>query len=186
VQLLTSSNRFRYYIDIHQYMRDKAMIRRATPDDLPAITAIYNDAILHTTATMDTEPKTVTEQERWFGQHDETYPVLVVLREGSVVGWASISRWSDRCAYADTGEVSLYVDARARGQGIGTELMQALIETAQANGLHTLLARIAGDNAVSVRLHERFGFVLVGTMQEVGEKFGKKLDVHLMQRMLHG
>jgi L-amino acid N-acyltransferase len=74
------------------------IIRPAIADDLPAITAIYNHAILNTTATFDTEPKTEAEQLAWFKAHDERHPVLVATIDGKVVGWASLSAWSDRCA----------------------------------------------------------------------------------------
>ena len=71
-------------------------IRRATLKDLPGITEIYNDAILKTTATFDTEPKTIEEQRVWFEHHDECFPVIVAVENGVVLGWASLSRWSDR------------------------------------------------------------------------------------------
>lgn len=159
-------------------------IRRATLEDLPAITAIYNEAILNTTATFDTTPKTHEEQVEWFTHHDEKHPVLVAESEaGDVIGWASISEWSSRCAYAETGEVSVYVAADQRGKGIGRTLLHALDSTAQALGYHTLLARIAEGNQTSIHLHEAVGFGLVGVMKEVGSKFGKRLDVHLMQKM---
>jgi L-amino acid N-acyltransferase YncA len=78
-------------------------IRRAVLTDLDAITAIYNDAILNTTATFDTNPKSAAEQQQWFHNHDDRHPILVAIFNGQVAGWASLSRWSDRCSYADTG-----------------------------------------------------------------------------------
>jgi L-amino acid N-acyltransferase len=102
------------------------VIRPAALPDLPAITAIYNHAILHTTATFDTEPKTDAEQMAWFKAHGERHPSLVATVDGQVVGWASLSAWSDRCAYSDTAEVSTYVDADYRGRGIGNALGEAI------------------------------------------------------------
>jgi L-amino acid N-acyltransferase len=157
-------------------------IRHATLQDLPSITAIYNHAILNTTATFDTEPKTEADQLAWFRAHDERHPILVATMDGNVVGWASISAWSDRCAYRDTAEVSTYVDASFRGRGIGRQLMEAIDAAAERLGFHTLIARIAEGNAASIRLCEALGYVQTGVMKEVGLKFGQRLDVHVLQR----
>jgi len=158
-----------------------ATIRQATRDDLKAITEIYNEAIEKTTATFDTEPKTVEEQEVWFVGHDARHPVLVTTEDGLVVAWASLGQWSDRCAYADTAEISVYVKENYRRKGIGKQLMSATIQEGKTVGLHTVIARIAGSNKVSVDLCRSFGFQYIGTMKESGKKFGQLLDVHLMQ-----
>ena len=158
-------------------------VRRALLKDLAAVTEIYNEAILKTVATFDTQPKTVEEQKPWFISHDSKHPILVAEQDGDVVGWASLSRWSDRCAYSDTAEVSVYVKEEHRGKGIGKELMREILDQGRKAGSHTVVARIAESNEVSVRLHEAFGFEHVGTMREVGRKFGKLLDVHLMQKI---
>jgi L-amino acid N-acyltransferase len=156
-------------------------IRKATPDDLGQITEIYNDAIQKTTATFDTQPKTFEEQESWFANHNASHPVLIAEQDGLVTGWASLSQWSDRCAYRDTAEISLYVKEEYRGKGIGKELMKTIIQEGKAAGLHTVIARITGSNKISADLCKSFGFQYIGTMREVGKKFGKLLDVHLMQ-----
>jgi phosphinothricin acetyltransferase len=158
-----------------------ATIRRAVEDDLPVITEIYNEAVLTTTATFDTEPKTVAERTDWFRAHGERHPLLVAEKEGQVVGWASLSAWSARRAYDDTAEVSLYVLASMRGQGIGGQLMAEILKAGQQAELHSVLARVTEENAASVRLHCQAGFKLVGVMREVGFKFGRRLDVNLMQ-----
>ena len=158
-------------------------IRKAAMEDLAAITEIYNEAILKTVATFDTEPKTVEEQKPWFESHDSRHPILVAEQDGTIVGWASLSKWSDRCAYSDTAELSVYVKEELRGRGIGKKLMREILDQGQKVGLHTVVARIAESNEVSVRLHEAFGFEHVGTMKEVGRKFGKLLDVHMMQKI---
>jgi L-amino acid N-acyltransferase YncA len=159
-------------------------IRQAAIDDLPGITRIYNDAVMTTVATFDTEPKTAAQQRAWFEHHGPRYPVLAAVSGGEVLGWASLSAWSDRCAYADTAEVSVYVDAAHRGQGIGRGLAEAIVAAGRQAGLHTLLSRIAEGNEVSVRLTEAIGFRHVGVMHEVGCKFGKRLDVYLMEMVL--
>lgn len=165
-------------------MNPSSQIRRAERGDLEAITAIYNDAIANTTATFDTEPKTAAEQLKWFEEHGERYPILVAILDGQIVGWASLSKWSDRCAYADTAETSFYVAAGHRGQGIGRQLKQAIVEEARRLRFHTLIARVAEGSDASLHLNDSFGFVQVGTLKEVGRKFGRRLDVHLLQKML--
>lgn len=164
---------------------DGSIIRRATLADAGAIAGIYNEAVATTTATFDTEPKTVEDREQWLQAHDERHPVLVAVSEGRVIGWASLSAWSDRAAYAETAETSFYVQSTHRGQGVGRRLKAAIIEEARGLGYHTLIARVAEGSAESLHLNERAGFVLVGTLREVGRKFGRLLDVHILQLMLN-
>jgi phosphinothricin acetyltransferase len=160
-------------------------IRRASIADLAGITEIYNDAVLTTTATFDTKPKSIAEQKVWLESHGEKYPVLVAEEDGAIVGWASLSPWSDRCAYSETAEISIYISEPLRGRGIGSALMSAVLDAGRKTGLHTVLARVVDGNAASVRVHESAGFVRVGVMKEVGRKFGNLLDVILMQKILH-
>ena len=159
-------------------------IRRAILADAAAIAEIYNEAILTTTATFDTEPKTPEERLTWLQAHDDRHPVLVAVMNDRIVGWASLSEWSDRSAYADTAETSFYVHSTQRGHGIGRTLKEALIEEARRLGFHTLIARVAEGSSASLHLNESTGFVHVGTLKEVGRKFGKLLDVHILQKML--
>lgn len=158
-------------------------IRDAKIDDLSAITEIYNDAILNTVATFDTQPKTVEEQKVWFGNHNSRFPLIVAEDNGLIIGWASLSMWSDRWAYSDTAEISLYVRERYRGKGIGKKLTEAILRKGGNAGLHTVIARIEENNKASIHLFEILGFTHIGTMREVGRKFGKLLDVHLMQKI---
>lgn len=159
-------------------------IRPAKIADLTAITEIYNQAILNTVATFDTEPKTPEEQRAWFDEHGDKHPVLVTEQDGVIVGWASLSAWSDRYAYSDTAEISLYVEESHQGKGIGRELSEAAIKAGRDTGLHTLIARIAEGNASSIHIAESQGFEHIGIMREVGHKFGKLIDVYLMQKFL--
>ena len=159
-------------------------IRLATEDDLEAITDIYNEAIETTTATFDTEPKTADEQLRWFEEHSGRHPIYVADADGIVLGWASLSPWSGRCAYRDTAETSFYVKAGHRGEGVGTALKSAIIDKARSLGFHVLIAQIADGADASRHINERFGFHHVGTLREVGNKFGRTLDVHLYQLIL--
>lgn len=158
-------------------------IRQAEREDVPAITVIYNEAILTTEASFDTEPKTLEEQNAWFISHDSRHPIMVAEQDGTVTGWASLSDWSDRCAYANTAEISLYVIEDRQGKGTGKKLMEAIITEGQKAGLHAVVARIVAGNDISIHLHESFGFEHVGIMREVGWKFGRLLDVVLMQKI---
>jgi L-amino acid N-acyltransferase YncA len=158
-------------------------IRKATVADLPAITEIYNEAVLTTNATFDNEPRSLAQQTSWFENHDEEHPVLVAERDSAVVAWASLSGWSTRCAYAGTAEISIYVREPYRGQGIGKKLMTEIMIAGERCGLHTILARITEGNEASIHLHRLAGFLDVGVMREVGYKFGQLLDVRLMQHI---
>jgi phosphinothricin acetyltransferase len=102
---------------------------------------------------------------------------------GVPVGWASLSEWSGRCAYADTAEISIYVKQEYRNKGVGKKLMSAIMREGERVGLHTVITRITEGNQVSIRLHEAAGFENIGVMREVGRKFNKLLDVRLMQRI---
>lgn len=156
-------------------------VRPALVEDAAAIAAIYNDAVATTVATFDTEPRSAEEQRRWLDAHGRSHPVLVALDGETIVGWSSLSAWSERTAYAATAEVSVYVRSDWQGRGVGRRLLAALISEARLQGLHTIIARIAEGNPASVRLHERAGFRSIGVMREVGFKFGRHLDVHLFQ-----
>jgi L-amino acid N-acyltransferase YncA len=158
-------------------------IRKATLEDLDAITGIYNEAILQTVATFDTEPKTIEKQQTWFANHDAKHPVLVAEQDGLIVGWASLSKWSDRRGYSATVEVSVYVEKEHRGSGIGKELLKAIDQESQKVGIHTVIAQIVEGNEPSITLFKHVGFQQVGVLREVGWKFGKLLDVHVMQKI---
>jgi L-amino acid N-acyltransferase YncA len=166
------------------FEQDVVLIRCAQKTDLEAITEIYNEAVRTTTATFDTEPKTVEERRGWFMSHGERHPILVAEFDGSVVGWGCLTRWSDRPAYDVTAETSFYVKQEHRGKGIGRKLKQATIDKARQLGFHSLIARIAEGSAESLHLNEAFGFQRVGTLKEVGRKFGRLLDVHILQLIL--
>lgn len=159
-------------------------VRPATENDLPAIAAIYNEAIAATTATFDTEPKSLADRAAWFKTHGERHPVIVAVKDGKVAGWGGLSTWSDRCAYDATAENSVYVAADERGNGVGRVVLAELVRLARRLEMHTIIARIADGNPASERLHTAAGFTKVGTMREVGRKFGKLIDVHMYQLML--
>lgn len=159
-------------------------IRPAALKDIPSIVEIYNEAIANTTATFDTDPKTVDQQTKWFQSHDENHPVIIAESDQIILGWGSLSRWSDRSAYDGTVELSIYIHPEYRGKGIGKKLMEVLVASGEKAGLHTILSRITTENKNSIHIHELFGFSSIGVMKEVGNKFGKLLDVEIMQKML--
>lgn len=159
-------------------------IRNAQSSDIEAITEIYNEAILTTVATFDTTPKNVSDRLEWLKSRDYRHPVIVCELNGKVIGWASLSKWSERSAYDDTAETSFYVKKEYRGRGAGRTLKEAIIEEARRLKFHTLIARIAEGGDVSLHLNESLGFVQVGTLKEVGRKFGRLVDVHILQKML--
>ena len=159
-------------------------VRAAEDSDLPAIADIYNDAVLNSTATFDTEPSTPAEFEQWLRDRSHPYAVLVAEGGGEVVGWAAIKPFASKPAYRFTAENTVYVRADRRGKGVGKALLGRLLETAAENGFRTVIARIAAPNPASVRLHRRFGFRRVGVEREVGRKFDRWLDVVVMQKAL--
>src|SRR5665213_2921273 len=160
------------------------LIRPATLDGAEAIRAIYNIEVLNTTVTFDLVARSAVEQQEWMLTHAGVYPVIVAEDDGEVIGFASLSPYRPRPAYSTTAEDSIYVAATHRGAGIGKTLLGELVELGQALGFHSIIARIVGDHSASIALHRACGFALVGIEREVGRKFGKWLDVALMQRLL--
>jgi L-amino acid N-acyltransferase len=160
-------------------------VRVATEADLPGIFAIYDHEVLHGTATFDTQPKTPAERLDWFrGDGNGRYPILVAQAGGTVAGWARLYAWSPRRAYDRTAENAVYVHREHRGRGLSRALMQELMRLAPERGVQVLIARIVEGNPPSLALHEKLGFRTLGVMQRVGEKFGRLLDVRLMDRHL--
>jgi len=157
--------------------------RKATIKDIQDITDIYNEAIEKTNATFDTEIKTLNEQKKWFNNHGSKNPIIVAEQNGTVVGWAALSQYSTKCAYSDFAEISLYVKKEHQRKGIGKKLMKNIVEEGKKAGLHALLARITEENKISIKLHEDVGFTHVGILKEAGYKFGKRLDVTLMEKI---
>lgn len=161
------------------------LIRPAVAEDAAAIAGIYNQAVTNSTATFDTAPESVEERALWLAAHTAPqHPVLVAELDGTVVGWASLSRYSDRCAYEATVEVSTYIDEAARRRGVGTALTAAVLEAGRAGGVHAVLSRICTENEASLRMARALGFFEVGVMREVGVKFGRTLDVMLLEKIL--
>jgi phosphinothricin acetyltransferase len=160
-------------------------IREAHEKDLPAILDIYNDVVATSTAIYRDEPATLEDRRSWFAARKaEGQPVLVAMDGGAVVGFGAFGGFRPWPGYRFTVEHSVHVRADRRGQGVGAALMTPLIERAAALGMHVMIAGIDADNARSIRFHERLGFTKVAHLREVGFKFGRWLDLVLMQRLL--
>lgn len=167
-------------------MSTRICIRPVVETDLPAITGIYAGYVLTSTATFEIEPPALAEMAgRWQAGTARGYPWLVAERDGQLLGYAYGGSFRARAAYDCTVEDSIYLADAARGQRVGSLLLAELIARCHARGYRQMLA-VIGDsaNVASIRFHSAFGFRETGRLIEVGEKFGRRLDVVLMQRAL--
>ena len=151
-----------------------------------AIMAIFNDAILNSTALYEYRPRTEAVIEEWFAaKRRGGYPVIgVVDDEDRLMGFASYGAFRAFPAYKYTVEHSLYIDAQFRGQGLGRLLLESLIQRARDNDLHCMVGGIDSQNVASIKLHEKMGFAHCATMPQVGYKFGRWLDLCFYQLIL--
>ena len=156
-------------------------IRLGELADAEAIAAIYNAEVLGGTATFDLVPRTLNEQREWLRVRSGALAVLVAVIDDEVAGYASLSKFRDRPAYSTTVESSVYVHEDHRRKGVANALMSELLTTAASHGFHAIIARIADSQEASLELHRRLGFALVGVEREIGRKFGRWLDVSVMQ-----
>ena len=140
--------------------------------------AIYEQGIAGGQATFETEAPT---WEAWDRSHLDDHR-LVAVREGEVVGWAALSRVSERCVYDGVAEDSVYVADSAQGRGVGRALLEELVRRAESDGVWTIQAGIFPENESSIALHERCGFRVVGTRERIGRHHGVWRDVVLMER----
>ena len=161
-------------------------IRLAQPRDLAVITAIYDDAVRHGTASFELDPPDQAEMARRYETlRADGYPYLVAELDGDIVGYAYAGPYRARPAYRWSVEDSIYIAPQVQRRGIGGALLARLLSEAEAGGFRQMLA-VIGDtaNIGSVELHRAAGFRLVGTFENVGFKFGRWLDTVLMQREL--
>jgi L-amino acid N-acyltransferase len=160
-------------------------VQLAGPEDAEAIRRIYNREVAESTSTFDLVPRTAEAQDEWMLEHAGVYAAVVAVdAAGEVAGFASLSPYRTRPGYSTTVEDSVYVDAAHRGQGIGRLLLAEIVGLAETSGFHAVMARISGAQEASRALHRSCGFELIGVEREVGRKFGRWLDVALMQRLL--
>ena len=163
------------------------IIRDARDADLPAILEIHNDAILTTTAIWDETPVDLANRQAWCAaRRSAGYPVLVCEQDGALFGYASFGDFRAWSGYRHTVEHSVYVAREHRRRGAARLLIEALTARAEALGKHVMLGCIEAENAPSIALHAQLGFTIAGRLDEVGAKFGRWLDLILMQRRLDG
>jgi phosphinothricin acetyltransferase len=167
-------------------MREGLTIAAATPADSAEIAAIYAHHVLHGVATFEIEPPDAEEMARRVAKVRGAGHPWLIARDGTGVlaGYAYAAQFHARPAYASTCEDSIYLAYDQLGRGIGTALLGALIEAADAAGFRQMIALVAGEEAASLALHRRFGFGEVGRMRAVGRKHGRWLDVITLQRPL--
>ncbi len=159
--------------------------RLARPDDAEAIRTIYNHYVQNSTVTFDLVPRSLEDQQAWLAARSGALAVVVAVDSDDVVlGFASLSPYKERPAYRTSVENSIYVAPGAERRGVGRTLMDHLIEVATESGYHAMMARIADAGPASVGLHTAVGFEMVGIEREVGRKFGRWLDVAVMQKLL--
>jgi L-amino acid N-acyltransferase YncA len=159
-------------------------LRLATLDDAAAIRAIYNLEVESSTATFDLVARSLEEQRTWIAARQGAFSAVVAAEAGEVVGFASLSPYKERAAYRTTVEDSVYVRRDRQGRGVGRLLLDHVVELAAASGFHAVMARIEAGSEASRALHAACGFELVGVEREVGRKFGRWLDIALMQCLL--
>ncbi len=160
-------------------------IRDAVREDLVTITEIYNEVLTHSTAIYNDTPVTVEDRIAWWeARRQQGYPMLVALEAGSVVGFATFGDFRTWPGYRFTVEGTIHIHASSRGRGVGTELLKALVVRAREAGKHALIAGVDSENVASLGFLERFGFERAAHLREVGYKFGRFLDLILLQYRL--
>lgn len=162
------------------------VLRLARLDDAEAIRQIYNAEVTTSTVTFDIMPRSLDEQRRYLSARSGAHAVIVATdgEGGVVLGFGALSPWRDKPAYATSVEDSVYVHPGHHGHGIGRTILDELVKVATAHGFHAVFARIVDGHEASIRLHRSVGFEVVGTEREVGRKFGRWLDVVVMELLL--
>lgn len=147
--------------------------------------AILNREIKTEVNCFRTRPMSQADQAQWWrARENGRYPAWVAKSHQQVVGWASLSRWSAYEAYDATAEISVWILPEFHKRGIGTRLFELVLGFAREQSFRVILSRVEAENLPSLKLHRRFGFTTVGTMNRVGEKFGRVLDVVILQLQL--
>jgi phosphinothricin acetyltransferase len=160
-------------------------IKNATFNDLPFILEIVNHAILHTTSNYHYEIQTIEQQQDWFFEKiQKNFPIFVAMLENKIIGFGSYGTFREKIGYQNTVEHSVYVKNEFIGQGIGKILLQKLIDIAHQNNVHVMIGCIDADNKGSIVFHQKFGFKTVGVLPQVAFKFGRWLDLVIVQLII--
>lgn len=160
------------------------ILRAATPQDLPEILTIYNHEIEHHTANWNTHPFDLNYMQQFFSDlQQHGFPLFVAVEQSTqhIVGYADYSFFSQNSGYVHTIEHSVFIQSKFQGNGLGKQLMLALIEHAHQKNMHMMVAAIDAENEGSIQLHHKLGFVQTGYLPQVGFKFGKWRDLVYMQ-----
>jgi phosphinothricin acetyltransferase len=157
------------------------LIRPARESDIPEILAIYNRSVATETASFDLEPASLSDRKAWLAAHGGDFPVLVTEIDDTLVGYASLSRYNPKPAYDITAEFSVYVAEDFRRQGVARALSAAILDLARAGNLVTVVSLVTSENAASLELHRELGFREVGVLHRCGRKFGRLLDVTILE-----
>jgi len=161
------------------------IIRPASEADLPAVLAIYNDAVATTTAIWNDHLSDLDGRRDWWQDRvSQGFPVLVAEMDDVCIGYATYGHFRPNDGYKHSRELSVYVAAQQRGKGIASRLMEALEGHARAHGVHVLIGGLEAENTASLALHEKQGFTQAGHLKQVGRKFDRWLDLVLMQKVL--
>lgn len=160
-------------------------LRPAGEEDLPGILAIYNDAVLNSTAIWNDTPADLGNRRAWLAdRRSKSYPVIVATQGSDVLGYASFGDFRPFEGFRISVEHSVYVAGAAQGRGLGRALIEALFEPARALGKKVMIGGITAGNEASLRLHAQLGFVETGRMSGIGTKFGRRLDLVFVQKEL--
>ncbi|HKA03515.1 MAG TPA: GNAT family N-acetyltransferase [Acidimicrobiales bacterium] len=159
-------------------------VRPATLDDAAALRAIYNLEVESSTATFDLVGRSLEDQRTWLAARAGAFSAVVAVDAAEVIGFAALSPYKERAAYRTTVEDSVYVRRDQQGRGVGRVLLDHIVDLAAVSGFHAVMARIEAESVASRALHAACGFELVGIEREVGRKFGRWLDIALMQLLL--
>ena len=159
-------------------------IRSAAAADADAICTIYNQGIADRIATLDTALRTPAERRVWLAERTQRHPVIVAEVGGVVAGWASLNRFNPREAYDHVADFSVYVERSWRGKGLGTALLERLIDLARTIGYHKMVLAAFSSNEAGASLYRKAGFTRVGVYREHGQLDGRWVDVVIMEKLL--
>ncbi|NGQ95898.1 N-acetyltransferase [Brevibacillus sp. SYP-B805] len=159
-------------------------IRKANEADLEAILTIYNQGIADRIATLESEEKDYAYMRRWFDEHQGRYAVLVAELDDDVIGWASLNRYANRCAYDGVADLSIYMERSHRGKGVGKALLEKLEEVARSHGFYKIVLFTFPFNALGQGLYKKCGYREVGVFHNQGILDGKFVDVMAMEKIL--